>query len=283
MLRPGVIIAAGYNGYGGSYTTAAGFAAADMATTGRTPDWVPADMFSPLRLTTRAPSFVVNTEGLWRVAQALCRQLVAVNARISEALRLSGAPVESAVRGQRPPRVSRMITMAGLDLPPEAPAAITAHELTACPVFQYFTAAELETIASSMTRLEIRDDTLLFAEGDPGGTCYMVLSGTVDVSIKVHGAPQLLAQLGAGSVFGQVSLLLDAPRSASCSVHRDAVLAELDRDACKALLDDGTPVGRKLLDALTRGVVEALRAADRRLMRLEREGETAAASVIRDL
>jgi glycine/D-amino acid oxidase-like deaminating enzyme len=37
FLRPGVVIAAGYNGYGGSYTTAAGLAAAEMALTSQAP------------------------------------------------------------------------------------------------------------------------------------------------------------------------------------------------------------------------------------------------------
>ena len=272
VLRPGIIVAAGYNGYGGSYTTAAGLAAAEMATSGRVPEWVPADVFSPMRLTTHAAAFMSEREGLWRVAQALCRQLVAVNMRISEALTLSHAPVESIVRGQRPPRVSRMLNVADVDL--AVPSPITAGELGACNVFQDVSAAELELLAARMSRLELREDALLFAEGDPGGSCYVVLSGAVDVSIKVHGSAQLLAQLGPGSVFGQMSLLLDAPRSASCSVHRDAVLAVLGRAACEALLDDAAPFGRKLLGALTRGVIEALRAADRRLMRLERDGES---------
>ncbi len=271
VLRPGIIVAVGYNGYGGSYTTAAGLAVAEMATSGVVPAWIPADVFSPVRLTTHSPSFMTEREGLLRVAQALCRQLVAVNTRISEALTLSHALVESVVRGQRPPRVSRMMTVADVEL--LAPLPITAGELAAGPVFHDFTTLELETLAARMNRLDMHEDTLLFAEGDSGGSCYVVLRGAVDVSIKVHGSPQLLAQLAAGSVFGQMSLLLDAPRSASCSVHRDALLAELSRAACEALLDGGTPLGRKLLGALTHGVVEALRAADRRLMRLEREGE----------
>ena len=41
FLTPTVIVAAGFNGYGGTYTTAAGQAAAGMATTGKAPDWVP--------------------------------------------------------------------------------------------------------------------------------------------------------------------------------------------------------------------------------------------------
>jgi ABC-type sugar transport system ATPase subunit len=64
FLRHGIVIAAGYNGYGGSYTTAAGLAAAQMAMTGRAPDWVPEDVFSPRRLTTTEPIFMTERDGL---------------------------------------------------------------------------------------------------------------------------------------------------------------------------------------------------------------------------
>jgi glycine/D-amino acid oxidase-like deaminating enzyme len=50
ILRPGVVVAAGFNGYGGSYTTAAGEAAAELALTGESPSWLEADVFSPTRL-----------------------------------------------------------------------------------------------------------------------------------------------------------------------------------------------------------------------------------------
>ena len=50
MLRPGVIVAAAFNGYGGSYTTAAGEAAALLAADGVTPPWLDADVFAPGRL-----------------------------------------------------------------------------------------------------------------------------------------------------------------------------------------------------------------------------------------
>ena len=50
-LRPGVVVAAGFNGYGGSYTTAAGDAAAALALTGESPSWLDAEIFSPTRFT----------------------------------------------------------------------------------------------------------------------------------------------------------------------------------------------------------------------------------------
>ena len=62
------IIAAGYNGYGGSFTTAAGLAAARMALTSSTPDWVPEDVFSPRRLLTSEGSFADETREFTHVA-----------------------------------------------------------------------------------------------------------------------------------------------------------------------------------------------------------------------
>jgi glycine/D-amino acid oxidase-like deaminating enzyme len=51
LLCEDVVVAAGFNGYGGSYTTAAGEAAAALAVTGETPSWLDAEVFSPARLT----------------------------------------------------------------------------------------------------------------------------------------------------------------------------------------------------------------------------------------
>lgn len=53
-LQPGLIVAAGFNGYGGVYTQAAGLAAAEIALTGRAPEWAPQDIFSPKRLLPKA-------------------------------------------------------------------------------------------------------------------------------------------------------------------------------------------------------------------------------------
>ncbi|MDB4900234.1 MAG: hypothetical protein JWN53_2042, partial [Gemmatimonadetes bacterium] len=276
VLRPGVIVAAGYDGYGGSYTTAAGLAAAQMALDGGAPDWLSEDAFSPRRLTRSEPIFMTEKDGLWRIASSLCRQLEAVDRRISEALTLGAAPVASAVPGQRPPRVSQMLRMTSAELP--AVRTVEPELLAPFPAFRPFTHAELATLAASMRRLDLAAGTLLFREGDPGGTCFVVVRGLLDVSIKVRGQPQLLTQLGPGSIVGQRSVIEGEARSSSCSVHRDAVLGEIDSEACEVLLDSGSPLALKLLGALTQGLVEALRNADRTLMRLNTERDSSAGS-----
>jgi CRP-like cAMP-binding protein len=266
-VRPGVLVAVACNGYGGSYTTAAGQAVAEMVTTGRAPDWLPADVFSPHRLTSEQPIFLSEKEGLWRIAASLCRQLHSVNRRISEALTLRTETDASAVPGQQAPRVSRMLRASRIMRAVDT--TLDPATLAPFPAFADFEPAELAELARALRRLELSAGTLLFTEGDAGGTCFVVITGVVDVSVKVRGQPQLLAQLGPGSIFGQASLIEGSPRSASCSIRRDAVLAEIDREACERLLAGPQAIALKLLGALNRGLIAALREADHRLMRLE--------------
>ena len=263
FLRPGVIVAAGFNGYGGSYTTAAGLAAVEMALTTRVPDWVPEDVFSPRRLTTTEPIFMTERDSLWRIAASLCRQLKAVNQRISEALTLRAEPLD-------PVQVRRSRMMMAIAESQDT-ASVAPEALTTFPVFKAFTPAEMGTVLAAMRQWELKKGTLLFAEGSPGGSCFVVVSGVVEVSIEVNERHQLLARLPAGSVFGQVSLIDGEPRSATCTIGRDAVLVELERPECERLLDSRSPVALKLLAVLNDGLISALRGADRRRMKLESE------------
>jgi glycine/D-amino acid oxidase-like deaminating enzyme len=272
FLRPGVVIAAGYNGYGGSYTTAAGAAAALMATSGAAPEWVPEDVFSPRRLTMDEPIFLSEKDGVWRIALSLCRQLGAVNRQISELLTLRSEGDASAVPRQAAPRISRMVKAIGSAS--SSAESIAPQLLLSFPAFRTFTFEESAELLRSIQRWDVARGTLLFEEGDAGTTCFVVLRGLVDVSVKVRGQAQLLAQHGPGSIFGQESLIGGEPRSVSCSVRRDALLAEIDAAACERLLNSRSTLALKLFAALNRGLVAALRSADRQLMRLnaERDG-----------
>jgi CRP-like cAMP-binding protein len=109
----------------------------------------------------------------------------------------------------------------------------------------------------------------VFSEGSPGGNCFIILQGTVDVSVNTRGQQQLLATLNPGSVFGQMSLIDGVPRSATCSVRTDAVLLELVRAPCEELMNSGSTLALKFLATLNEGLILALRGADLRLMQLE--------------
>lgn len=258
LLRDGIVIAAGFNGYGGSYCTAAGLAAAEMVITGAAPDWVPQDVFSPQRLLSARPLFMSQQDSLWRIAASLCHQLRRVNREISETLTL--AEKQPPLRLTKAPRITPKPTASARGMRPQ--------ELKSIAALSDFTNSELKTLAQSLQRRELPRQSVLFSEGSPGGSWYLILRGAVSVTIQIRGRQRLLAELLPGSSFGEVSVIDGEPRTATCTIERDAVLAELDREECARLLRSRSGVALKLLALMNQGLVSALRGADRQLMRL---------------
>jgi glycine/D-amino acid oxidase-like deaminating enzyme len=264
FLRPGLVVAAGYNGYGGSYTTAAGHAAAEMAMTDEVPESLPEEIFSPLRLLREEPLFLTDRKGLWRVATSLCQQIQRVNRRLSDALTLQQhlwLPIVAE---------TATVQITGPAGRGRSTHGMAAESLTAFESFRKFSQEEAHGLLRLMRRWDLLKGTVIFTEGSPGGTCFVIVEGAVDVSINAHGQQQRLATLDAGGVFGQMSLIDGVPRSATCSVRADAVLLEIEREPCERLLRSGSALALKFLATLNEGLISALRAADLRLMKLER-------------
>jgi hypothetical protein len=264
LLRPGLVIASGYNGYGGSYASIAGSVAGDIAITDTIPDLVPEEIFSPRRLLRDDPLFLTERKGLWRVATSLCHQLKAVNQQISEAVTLQqGANAATEASAAAP--VAR---------PPgeNAPASgVDVEALRKFDSFHKFSRDEIQHLLGLMRRWDLAKGDIICAEGSPGGSCFVIVAGEVDVSINVRGQQQLLATLRAGNVFGQVSAIADLPRSATCSAHNDAVVLEIERSLCKELLISASPAALKFLATLNEGLISALRGADLRLMQIDQQ------------
>jgi CRP-like cAMP-binding protein len=233
-----------------------------MAITNSVPDWLPEEIFSPRRLLTNEPLFLTEHEGLWRVAASLCRQIQSVNYKLSEALTLQQRapvlPTSSAIQILRPSGQSRSTD------------GIEPESLRAFDSFKKFSRQEIRHLLRLMRRWDLAKDSIIFTEGSPGGSCFVILEGAIDVSISAHGQQQLLTTLNAGSVFGQMSLIEGAPRSATCSVRSDAVLLEIEREPCEELLHSTASLALKCLATLNEGLISALRDADLRLMQLDR-------------
>jgi CRP/FNR family transcriptional regulator, cyclic AMP receptor protein len=78
-----------------------------------------------------------------------------------------------------------------------------------------------------MQRWDLQKNTIIFAEGSRGGSCFVIVAGSVNVSIDARGQRPLLAVLRAGQIFGQVSIIEGIARSATCSAATDVVLLEI--------------------------------------------------------
>ena len=88
--------------------------------------------------------------------------------------------------------------------------------LRGCSLFAGMSPESLETIARGMKARRFRRGEVLFHEGDPGDSLFIVASGAVKVVVPSdEGEEAILATLGGGDSLGELSLLDGAPRSAS--------------------------------------------------------------------
>ena len=118
-----------------------------------------------------------------------------------------------------------------------------------------------------LTARRLMPGAALFVEGAPGGEAAIVAEGRLRVSLTIPGAgEEALAFLGPGEVVGEMSLVDDAPRSASVYAHNGpATVYVLSREVFRRLLESGDDQGAPLLAGiaivLARRLEEALRKA----------------------
>lgn len=126
------------------------------------------------------------------------------------------------------------------------------------PLFQGLPRADLERIAGLAKGRTLRQGEFLFREGDRGDRCYIVASGTIEVlRERPLGDHERLAVKRSGEALGEMSLLDDAPRSASVRAVEDTRLLSISRADFDELLG-----GESMSVRLLRGLARALRALD---------------------
>ena len=72
-----------------------------------------------------------------------------------------------------------------------------------------------------MQTVKLRAGDTIIAEGDDGNTAFLIVSGSVQVSVGKEPKAKLVATLTAGDVFGEMSLIEPSPRSATVKAVTD--------------------------------------------------------------
>lgn len=81
-----------------------------------------------------------------------------------------------------------------------------------------------------MRTVNFRAGDTIISEGEVGGTAYLINSGSVKVTVGEGGKARKLAELGAGDVFGEMSLIDPGPRSATVTALTDCEFVATTHD-----------------------------------------------------
>jgi len=116
------------------------------------------------------------------------------------------------------------------------------------PLFSSLDDEATGSLRASMTDTELERGEVLFNEGDSGDRLYVVLEGKIKLGrTSGDGRENLLAVLGPGQMFGELSLFDPGPRSATATAVTDSRLASLGHAELQPWLVSRPDVARGLL------------------------------------
>jgi CRP/FNR family transcriptional regulator, cyclic AMP receptor protein len=130
------------------------------------------------------------------------------------------------------------------------------------PLLSGLSDAQLESLAAGSVRRSFPKGRTIVSEGEPSQSLYILLSGRAKVQRSdSEGKEVILAVLGPGECFGEMSLIDDAPRSASVITLEPCDFMSLNKESFKALLAQSHDMAMQVM----RGLVKRLREADKKI------------------
>lgn len=129
-----------------------------------------------------------------------------------------------------------------------------AEELLArTSLFRGLDEAHLARLAEGAVLRSYKKGSVIFHEGDPGDSLYVVVSGSLKIFLTSReGAELLLTRLSAGETFGELALIDGGGRSASVEALEETELLRLSRPTLLEILRDEPQVTEPLLTNLGR-------------------------------
>ena len=102
--------------------------------------------------------------------------------------------------------------------------------LAGIPLFAGLTPAQLAAVSGFLHRRAYPPRTTIMTMEEPGEVAYIILSGTVKVSLEQEdGTAVILAILGPGELVGELSLIDSYARSATVVTQEEGVLLSINR------------------------------------------------------
>lgn len=114
------------------------------------------------------------------------------------------------------------------------------------------TKAELKKLAQCVSIKYYATGEVPVRQGDAGDSFYVIKRGAVDVLVeKTSGEKAVVATLGQGNFFGEMSLLTGAVRTASIRVNEDAEFIVIDKENFRATLANNPSIAESLSQILS--------------------------------
>jgi CRP/FNR family cyclic AMP-dependent transcriptional regulator len=154
--------------------------------------------------------------------------------------------------------------------------------ITFSPLFENFNLAEVSLLSEFMQVYRSEPGAEIIREGESGDFMVFLIEGRIEVFKQDRwNAPRLIALIGPGESFGEMSMIDGEPRFASCVAAEPCMIAVLSRDSLARIILEQTTLGAKILMELVLMLSQRLRQTSSKLIDyMNREKDQGALPVV---
>ena len=135
----------------------------------------------------------------------------------------------------------------------------TADILDGLELFRDFSYPELNTMGHFLHRTSRKAGEVVFSEGDPGSYMLILVEGRLSIFKGGEHGTQLLSHEGRGRIVGEMALLDQERRSATCVAETDCMMMTLDADGMHRMSAERPLLAYRFMHNLARLLSRRLR------------------------
>lgn len=106
------------------------------------------------------------------------------------------------------------------------------------PFFSSMEDGKLKLLAYTSEKQGFEDGEVVFRQGSAGGDAYFILRGEADIVTETNGHERVVAHLPQHSLFGEISIFCDVPRTATVRASGNLLALRIRKDRFLELISE---------------------------------------------
>lgn len=118
------------------------------------------------------------------------------------------------------------------------------------PIFSKIAPAKQKLLCFSSERLTYGVGQEIFHEGDVGDACYVVIDGTVEISVDRKGVPFVLSLLGRNELIGEIAIFAQVRRTATATPKTRVEVLKISKELFYSVIRENPDAAIELIRIL---------------------------------
>jgi len=119
------------------------------------------------------------------------------------------------------------------------------------PIFSKIQPAMQKLLCFSSERLTYDSGQVIFNAGDPGDAAYVIIEGTVEISVPTPSGPIIVNTLSKNELVGEIAIFGDVPRTATAKATTRIEALKISKELFVKVIRENPDAAIELIRILT--------------------------------